>query len=74
MNICTFLGIDTATAIENLDERVGAGIQAPLPLAFRQHLYDQYAPEMNALADSGIGYARQWLAEHHTIMKRKNVE
>jgi len=71
MNICTFLGIDATAATENLEQRVGVGIQAPLPLAFRQHLYDQYASEMNALADSGIGYARQWLAEHQAIIKRK---
>lgn len=70
-NICTFLGIDETVNIKDLDRRVHEGLREPLPLAFRQYLYDQYAPEINALADSGIGYARQWLAEHHAMIKRE---
>lgn len=70
-NICTFLGIDATAVTEKLDQRVHEGLLAPLPVAFRQYLYDQYAPEMNALADSGMVYARRWLDEHHTIIKRE---
>lgn len=74
MNICVFLDIHEAAVTTNLAQGVGVGVRASLPLAFRKYLYDQYAPEMNALADSGMLYARQWLDEHHKIIKRKMVE
>lgn len=70
-NICTFLGIDETVTIKNLEQRVHEGLREPLPLAFRKYLYTQYAPEMHALADSGIGYARQWIDEHHAIINRE---
>ena len=69
-NICTFLGIDETVVPRNLNQRVNEGLRETVPLAFRQYLYNQYAPEMNALADNGIGYARQWLEEHHMLTNR----
>lgn len=71
-NICTFLDIDKNAVTDGLDRRVNEGLKEPLPLELRQYLYNQYAPEMNEMADSGVQYARTWLDEHRTIINGKS--
>lgn len=72
--ICTFLDIQKDIQIENLEEPVYQGVAGELSLEFRRYLYDQYAPEMIDMADSGIDYAKKWLDEHNEIIKRGNYQ